>query len=179
MKSRALEPPVQYQPVSKLKEIFAAILLLFGTREAIAHQPVSNSMIVAPGINPKVPINSDKDSSVAVELRGKVIGNGDGEPLAYAVVNNYTTRISATADETGYFTIAANAGDSIGLTYIGFHNYSFRVRDHEFKEYKLKELPGQLTGDVVIVGVPKKKKLLYKIRRFFHIHPKYTNQRIG
>jgi len=176
--NRALELPGQHQPGSKLKEIFAALLLLLGTREAAARLPVRETTVITPSTNRVIPANTDKDSAGVKELKGRVLDDNH-EPLVSAYITNKHSLVKTSSDEKGNFTIEANPGDNVEISYLGFERQVFVVKDYGFKDYQL--FPNVSTGLTVVEVIdtkhmPLRQRLKYKIRHFFHMHPKFNSK---
>lgn len=91
-------------------------------------------------------------------VKGTVTSATDGEPLMGATVRVEGTKIATVTDIDGKFSIDANDGQTVSISYIGFIDQKVKVAGSNFV-IKLKEEANSL-NDIVVVGYGVQKKKL-------------------
>jgi hypothetical protein len=154
---------------SRLKEIFAALLLYASARQAYATKPTTLQVTT---YNTFTETGADnKDSITLYNLNGTVVDSAfHADFLIGASVKNKTRDLQRFTDFDGKFSIDAAEGDTIEISYLGFKTHTYVVHGFDNKEYTLAyKYDNRLTGEVVIIKSTKKATLRHKIRRFFGI----------
>ena len=84
-------------------------------------------------------------------ITGTVVDDADDEPLAFATVQIEGTSKGATTDINGRFTIDANDGQTLVVTYVGYVTQRIPVSGQSTLTIRMKE-DSQLLSEVVVVG---------------------------
>lgn len=97
---------------------------------ALKDQPLDfrihlNSIIIRPKAEPLEPVGSEPVIQV-IDVTGRVT-DADGNPLVGATVTNTTKKISTTSNSEGRFTINANEGDVLTVSYIGYEDRTIKI----------------------------------------------------
>lgn len=124
----------------------ALSLLTVGTNKVLAQTPVnteqhqnSNTRIILGKVAPSRPM-----------IKGTV-SNPQGEVLPGAVIKIKNSSIEKQADLDGRFSIEANSGDILQISYLGYKIENYTVTNTKQITIILKEEEYQLQGDIVIV----------------------------
>ena len=94
-------------------------------------------------------------------VSGTVFSEGDNKPLEGVTVTNTNTGKKTITNKVGYFSIAAQKGHVLTLTYVGFGLKSINVGDENLINIRLQQEEKQL-GEVVVTshGVVRSKRSL-------------------
>ena len=103
-----------------------------------------------------VPVSAAPVSAVEQPINGKVVGEL-GENLPKASIKIKGTTKSAVADFEGNFTISANIGDVLVVSYVGYASKEITITGSEKITIKLRPEENKLS-DVVIIGYQKAHK---------------------
>ncbi len=95
---------------------------------------------------------------LAGPIKGKIVSTTDNEPLIGASVQVLGRKVNAITDMDGNFTIDANEGETLVVSYIGFVEQKVKVNGDNL-DIKLKEESHSL-NDVVVIGYGVQKKKL-------------------
>ncbi|MBO6217446.1 MAG: TonB-dependent receptor [Prevotella sp.] len=96
---------------------------------------------------------------VAKTVTGTVVSATDGEPLIGATVLVQGTQQGAVTDLDGNFSIEANEGQSLVISYIGFLSQTIKIGGASHYDVRLQEEANSL-DDVVVIGYGTLKKKL-------------------
>lgn len=93
-------------------------------------------------------------------VSGTITG-ADNTPLVGVTVQNKTTKQTALTNAAGFFTIAAESGQTLVVTYVGFTTQEVKVGDGKIVNVKLQSSDKQM-GEVVVTayGISRAKKSL-------------------
>ena len=123
---------------NKLREVFAALVLLLTVREVSADTapkaPVTYTKTDAKTLK-TVPDNTD--TTTVTSFSGRVINSKTHAPVADALIENETKRFSNSAGKAGRFQIAASIGDTINISYPGYEAIEFVITDLKFENHAL------------------------------------------
>lgn len=89
-------------------------------------------------------------------VSGTVLSDDDGSPLVGVSITNTATKKRTQTNDAGYFSIAANKGDVITLTYVGYVTKEITVGDNKIISVRLVNNDKEL-DNVVVTGYGIKK----------------------
>ncbi len=95
---------------------------------------------------------------LAGPIKGKIVSTTDNEPLIGATIQVLGRKVNAVTDMDGNFTIDANEGETLVVSYVGFVEQKVKVKGDNL-DIKLKEESHSL-NDVVVIGYGVQKKKL-------------------
>ncbi len=95
---------------------------------------------------------------LAGPIKGKIVSTTDNEPLIGASIQVLGRKVNAITDMDGNFTIDANEGETLVVSYIGFVEQKVKVKGDNL-DIKLREESHSL-NDVVVIGYGVQKKKL-------------------
>ncbi len=95
---------------------------------------------------------------LAGPIKGRIVSTTDNEPLTGATIQVLGRNVNAVADLDGNFTIEANEGETLVVSYIGFVEQKVKVKGDNLN-IKLQEEAHSL-NDVVVIGYGVQKKKL-------------------
>ena len=151
---------------SRLKEIFAALLLFAGTRFAGASPSKPPQVVVSLEKNAFTEsVGDDNETTQRHTLTGTVIDSAYQEPIVTAVVRNKTSNVCQLTDLDGNFSIEAAEGETIEISYIAHKTLTYVV--HGFDHKNLIMAPHEIRDLGGVIVMTKKAALKYRIRRFF------------
>ena len=99
-----------------------------------------------------------KAGAAARLLKGRVKGEADDEPLIGVTVKNLDSGHAVTTDIDGNFSIAADAGQRIRFSYVGYAETTRKAGDTDRLDVAMTEMTHAL-NDVVVVGFGSQKKV--------------------
>lgn len=88
-------------------------------------------------------------------VSGTVLADDDGSPLIGVTVTNTVTNKKATTNQAGYYSLAAEKGQNINFSYVGYLSKNIVVGDSKIINAKL-ALNGAALDDVVVTGYGQK-----------------------
>lgn len=118
---------------------------------------LSGKNIVLKKANPK-----EKDTSVTIKQQQNITGNirnDQGVSLQGATIRNQRTSIIVTTNSDGQFTIAANTGDILEITFLGYQKSEYRIKSNDTPTIVLSKALTEL-NDIVVVGYGAQQKKL-------------------
>ena len=92
-------------------------------------------------------------------VKGTVTSVSDGEPLIGATIRVSGTQTATVTDLDGHFTIEANNGQTLNISYIGFVEQTVTVNS-DVLNIKLEEEGSKALNEVVVIGYGVQKKKL-------------------
>lgn len=105
-------------------------------------------------------VHADPAQASAVPVSGTITGTvtePNGDPVIAASVIVKETKEGVATDYDGNFTLKAAPGQTITITYVGFHPYSFTVGEEKHYDITLQE-NSQLMDEVVVIGYGTQRK---------------------
>jgi TonB-linked SusC/RagA family outer membrane protein len=109
-------------------EDLAQVLHLVFQEQPLAYSIVGNTIVVR---QRNLPVKTEESNTLAlpppVELKGRVLDDKTGEPIVGANVQNTKTNRGTTTDKNGEFTITANPGDVLEITFVGYESKTVKV----------------------------------------------------
>ncbi len=129
--------------IKQLLYIIAVVLLLLG-----------HSLTASAGENKKF------DWKQTNPVTGRIIGP-DGQPLPGVTISVRGTNRATTTDANGQFSIEANRGDVVTVSYVGYQSQDFTIGDNRTLSISLTANSGQLSEVVVTaLGIRRERKAL-------------------
>lgn len=89
-------------------------------------------------------------------VSGTVLADDDGSPLLGVTVTNLTSNARVQTNAAGYFTIKAQKGDKLSISYVSYSTKEVEVGDSKIVNVRL-VLSDKDLGDVVVTGYGQKK----------------------
>lgn len=124
----------------------ALSLLTIGTNKALAQTPVNTEQHQ----NDNTRIILGKVAPSRSMITGTV-SNPQGEVLPGAIIINKKSSVEKQADLDGRFSIEANPGDVLQISYLGYKIENYTLNETKQISIIMKEEEYQLLGDIVIV----------------------------
>lgn len=124
----------------------ALSLLTIGTNKALAQTPVNTEQHQ----NDNTRIILGKVAPSRSMITGTV-SNPQGEVLPGAIIINKKSSVEKQADLDGRFSIEANPGDILEISYLGYKIENYTLNETKQISIIMKEEEHQLLGDIVIV----------------------------
>lgn len=90
-------------------------------------------------------------------ISGQVVDSENGNPLIGAILRNLNTNSGTSTDVEGKFSIEANDGDEISISYVGYENQSLVVGENDFTMISL-SLDQSTLEEVVVIGYGSQKR---------------------
>lgn len=106
------------------------------------------------------PVHADPAQAAADPVSGTITGTvteANGEPVIAASVIVKETKEGVATDYDGNFTLKAAPGQTITISYVGFHPYSFTVGADKHYNITLEE-NSQVMDEVVVIGYGSQRK---------------------
>jgi len=106
------------------------------------------------------PLQAQQPAAIAGNpVKGRIL-NEKGEPLAGASVRYKKDKKGTTTDANGAFSLPAQRGDVLVISYVGYAENQYVVGENKTFEVSMKPLPGNGNlNDVIVIGYGTQKKV--------------------
>lgn len=92
------------------------------------------------------------NNALAIKFNGSVVDAGSGEVLSSVAVENLNSREIVYSDNAGNFFIAAQVGDSLACSILGYESFFIHITSPETEQFKRIELTRKVvTIDTVVI----------------------------
>lgn len=121
----------------------------------------TKTIVLAPKVTVTASAGTTLEAAFFVPLSGRVVDSASGTPLPGATVKVQGTAQVATTDNEGRFTVNANVGDVLTVSYIGFRGVNYTIRNTG-KPLTIVLAPAITTiNNVIVTGIFNKNKESY------------------
>lgn len=118
--------------VSAIREPLQQFLTMVLKDQGLDYTITKNTILISPKEKNAVPITQELNPVLTLlpdsllTVQGKVV-DASGQPLAGAAVSIKREKVSVVSDAQGLFTINANDGDVLTVSYVGYLGISFKI----------------------------------------------------